>query len=411
MRLITRFRNLSAIPSYHHHPVFGREVVRAIKALKPAAIALGISDIWATEFEWGVSQWPSPVVSYANNRFLPMVPEDSMVEACRLAKDFGIPLFFVDFALANVIKRPSRGLLPDAVLAPRVGNLFLEANDALQAFAGPPATGDVAREAHMALRLAELMEQFDSVLWVGGMAHWSRIRSRLAARAYKGPRLREADHPDSFKRMRLECSALYGMTQRLPCQLIGYSRAPTGYDEARNLRRLALAAVKPEKHEAVDIASMLVYARNIEAPEHLSESPGPWQLLTAASLCLGNEYALRLAILALTDRFHREAKFLPLLTRRLVKHRNGKYLDVYRCEGKILAGQSLFGSPVWIFSDRRLPSSVEIKRRQRNTSAAEVKLALPNTETAWAGYPDDDMAYEAFVRYVLEHLSAIHRMI
>jgi hypothetical protein len=111
--------------------------------------------------------------------------------------------------------------------------------------------------------------------------------------------------------------------------------------------------------------------------------------------------------LALTDRFHREAKRLPLLTRRLVKHRNGKYLDVYHCEGKILAGQCLFGSPVWIFSDRRLPSSIEIKRRQRNTPAAEVKRAVPDDKMAWASYPDDDLAYEAFVRYVLEHISAL----
>jgi hypothetical protein len=66
---------------------------------------------------------------------------------------------------ANIIKRPSRGLLPDAALAPRVGSLFIEANDALQASTGPPASGDVAREAHMAVRLAELMEQFHSVLW------------------------------------------------------------------------------------------------------------------------------------------------------------------------------------------------------------------------------------------------------
>jgi len=405
MRLLTRFRNLSAIPSYHYHPVFGREVVRTIKTLKPAAIALEISEMWASEFEWGVSLWPSPVVSYANDSFLPVVPGDSMVEACRLAKEFRIPLFFVDFALADIIMRPSSGPLPDAALAPRVGRLFLEATDALEASTGPPSTGDVAREAHMAVRLAELMGQFDTVLWVGGMAHWSRIRDRLTARAFDGPRLREADHPVSFRRMRLECSALYEMTQRLPFQLVGYSRAPTSYDEARRLRQLALAAVKPEKLEPVDVAAMLVYARNIEALEHVSESPGLWQLLTAASSCLGNEYAARLATLALTDRFNREAVPLPLLTHCVEEDGNGKYVSAYRCEGKILAGKPLFGPPDWTFTYRRLPSLIEIKRRERNTPAAEVKSAPPNTKKAWASYPDDDIAYEAFVRYVLEHLS------
>jgi hypothetical protein len=406
MRLLTRFRNLSAIPSYHYHPVFGREVVRTIKTLKPAAIALEISEMWASEFEWGVSLWPSPVVSYANDFFLPVVPGDSMVEACRLAKEFCIPLFFVDFALADIIMRASRGPLPDAALAPRVGSLFLEASDALQASAGPPATGDMAREAHMAVRLAELMERFDTVLWVGGMAHWSRIRDRLTARAFDDPQLREAEHPVSFRRMRLEWSALYDMTQRLPFQLVGYSRAPISYDEARRLRQLALAAVKPEKHEPVDVAAMLVYARNIEALEDLSESPGLWQLLTAASSCLGNEYASRLATLALTDRFNREAAAFPLLSRCVEQDGDGKYVSVYRCEGQILAGKPLFRPPDWSFTYRRLPSLIEINRRGRNTPAADVKPAAPNDKKAWASYPDDDIAYEAFVRYVLEHLSA-----
>jgi hypothetical protein len=117
------------------------------------------------------------------------------------------------------------------------------------------------------------------------------ISKRLTPRfVFDVPQLRVTEHPVSFKRMRLEWSALYDITQSLPFQLTGYSRAPTSYDEARRLRQLALAAVKPEKHEPVDVASMLVYARNIEALEDLSESPGLWQLLTAASSCLGNEY-------------------------------------------------------------------------------------------------------------------------
>jgi hypothetical protein len=122
---------------------------------------------------------------------------------------------------------------------------------------------------------------------------------------------------------------------------------------------------------------------------------------------LGKRIWSRLATLALTDRFNLEAEAFPLLTHCIEEVGNGKYLGVYRCEGQILAGQSLFGSPDWTFTYRRLPSLIEIKRRQRNTPAAEVEPAAPNTETAWAGYPDDDIAYEAFVRYVLEHLTAI----
>ena len=404
MGLVTQFRNLSAVPSFHYHPVFGREVVRAIKSIEPAAIALEISNMWAHEFEWGVSLWPSPVVSWANHTFLPMVPGDSMVEAFRLAKEFQIPLFLVDIEPADVITRRPAGASPDPALASRVGDLFLEAVNALERSAGPPAPGDLAREMHMAARLADLMERFDRVLWVGGVAHWPRICDRLSAGVFDGPQLREADHPAAFKRMRLEWSALYEMTQRLPFQLAGYSRGPATYTDARRLRRLALAATAPERYEPIDIASMLMYARNIRALHSLSESPGLWEMLTAASSCLGNEYASRLATLAITDTFSPEAERFPLLTHSIEEDGKGKYAGVYRCGGEILAGAPLFGPPDWTFTFRRLPSVTEINRRRRNTPAAEVRRAPRNAKKAWVCYPDDLTGYEAFLRYVLERL-------
>jgi hypothetical protein len=45
MRLITRFRNLLGMPSYHYCPVFGCEVVRAIATFRPAAIARNLGAI------------------------------------------------------------------------------------------------------------------------------------------------------------------------------------------------------------------------------------------------------------------------------------------------------------------------------------------------------------------------------
>jgi hypothetical protein len=406
MGLITGFRNLSAVPSVHYHPIFGREVIRRMRNAKPAAIALELPEMWAAEFEWGVSLWPSPVVSYGSQAFLPIVPGDSMVEAYRLAKISAIPVFFVDFAPIGCIRRPSWGQLPDPAFASRVGIRFLEASDALQAAAGPPAQGDVAREAYMAARLAELMDRFDTVLWVGGMAHWSRIRNRLKAGDFTGPKLHERRHPKTFRRMRLESTALHKMTKRLPFQLTGFSSSPEAYDEATCTRELALATVKPEKHAPIDVASMLVYARNLQAMEHLSESPGLWNLLTAASTCLGNEYASRLATLALADQFTREAEDLPLLTHGVKRGETGKHVGVYRSNGRALVGESLFGSfagnGVYVY--RKLPTPAEIKRRARNTPATEVKSSSVGERQAWVFYPADEIAYEAFVRYVLEYL-------
>lgn len=406
MELAQRYRNLVAIPSCHYHPVFGREVFQSVASFKPNAIALEISEVWADEFAWGVSLSPSPVVSYANRCFLPVVAGDSMVEGCRLGKQLHIPVFFVDLELADPIKRPKLELLPDAALAPRVGTLFLEAADALETSAGSPAEGDVMREAHMSARLAHLMKRYERVLWIGGMAHWSRIRNRLKAGAFDGPRLKEARVPRSFKRMRLESSALHRMTYRLPFQAACYSRRPARYEESECMRELALAAVHPEKCPPIDIASMLLYARNLEAQEHLSESPGLWQLLTAAYSCIGNKYAARLATLALRDRFTHEAERYPVLTHTVAKRGKETFAGVYRCDGKTLVGEPLGGYPGGLLAYRRLPSPEEIERRKRNNPASELQPAGRKAKAAWAAHPDDERAYEAFVRYVLERLSS-----
>jgi hypothetical protein len=148
---------------------------------------------------------------------------------------------------------------------------------------------------------------------------------------------------------------------------------------------------------------MLVYARNLVALESLSESPGLWQLLTAASSCLGNEYASRVATLALDDHFNPEAEHFPLLIHQIEKDKDLRYVRVFRCEGKVLAGEPMFGQAGWTL--RPLPSSIEIKRRGRNQPAAEVKPAQHKKKTSWVAYPDDELAYEAFVRYVLDHLA------
>ncbi|OGA42563.1 MAG: hypothetical protein A3G24_25145 [Betaproteobacteria bacterium RIFCSPLOWO2_12_FULL_62_13] len=406
MELGERFRNLLAIPSHHYHPVFGREVVRSVASFKPEAIAVEISAAWAGEIEWGASLWPAPVVSYANHRFLPMVPGDSIMEGCRLGKQFGIPVIFVDIELADPIKRPKPDLLPDAALAPRVGNLFLQAADALEASAGPPAEGDVMREAHMSARLAQLMKQYQRVLWIGGMAHWPRMRERLQANAFDAPSLTEARPPRSFKRMRLASSALHRMAYRLPFQVAHYASAPACYDEAECLRELALAAVGPEKHAPIGVASMLLYARNLEAQENISEAPGLWPLLTAASSCLGNPYASRLAALALRNRFASQSARYPLLTYRIAKRGEGSFTGAYRCEGKTLEGEPIWAHRGGYLEYRRLPSSVEIGRRGRDDPVAAVKSAGRKANKAWAAHPDEERAYEAYVRHVLQHLSS-----
>jgi hypothetical protein len=406
VNLAQRFGNLVAIPSYHYHPVFAQALQKAVTSFRPTAIAIEVSELWAEEFEWGVSCWPCPMVSYANHVFAPIVPGDSMVEACRLGRQAGIPVFFVDIKLADPIQRGMGGIVPDPAFAPRIGDLFTQTIEAVDAAVGTPATGDIAREAHMARRLSDLLEKFRRVVWVGGMGHWARLRSRLEQKNFDGPKLPVARRPKSFLRMRLGWSALHRITQRLPFQVAQFARDPHRYSDSVCLSKLALAAVKPEKFQAVEIASMLVYARNLTAMTSLSETPDLWELLTSSSSVLGNEYASRLATLALLDRFTRATKKYPLLTHVVEQDSNAKPIGIFRCKGKVLRGEPLWRTHNSVHY-RPLPSKLDINRRRRSNPAAEVKSAKRGEKTAWVAHPEDEKSYEALVRYALEHANGI----
>jgi hypothetical protein len=403
--LVQEFENLMAVPSYHYHPVFAQELQRALASFKPTAIALEVSELWAKEFEWGVSCWPSPMASFASHTFAPVVPGDSMVEALRLGRQTGLPVFFVDLELPYPIKREMRSILPDPAFAPRIGNLFVETVDALETAAAAPEEGDIAREAYMARRLCDLIAKFERVIWVGGMAHWARIRRRLEQKNFDGLAPPQAQPPQWFTRMRLEWSALHRFTHRLPFQVAQFARHPLRYSDSKCLSRLALAAVKPERFQLVEVASMLVYARNLAAMNGIGETPGLWELLTSSSCVLGNEYASRLASLALLDHFTAATKKYPLLTHDVEHDGDGNPIGVFHCDGKVLDGESIWGQIQPILLYRRLPSLNDINRRRKNNPATEVKASKPDEKMGWAAYPDDEKSYEAFVRYVLEHVS------
>jgi AAA domain (dynein-related subfamily) len=107
------------------------------------------------ELDWALRCWPTPVGSNARDLIVPWIPGDSILEARRLARQLGIPVHLVDLTVVDVAgAEPPRerpvALLPGPEFAPRVGQAF---QDAVDAVAEPPSTGDLAREAFMAERL------------------------------------------------------------------------------------------------------------------------------------------------------------------------------------------------------------------------------------------------------------------
>ncbi|MGO9245607.1 MAG: hypothetical protein ACLPT4_16710 [Verrucomicrobiia bacterium] len=316
LKLVETHDNLVAVPSYHYQPVFAQAVRAEMAEFCPDAVAVELADVLAAEMDWLASYWPAPVASVTERSILPCVPGDSILEAYRLAKARKIPVFCVDLDVAGPIRRPD-ATLPGSEFAPRVGRQFREISDALLEQAGPPTDGDLAREAFMAARLAELMKKHRRVLWVGGMAHWTRIVRRLENREFASPKV-EVAQSHTVCRVRLASTALYRMTGRMPFLLARYAKSPERYDESEAIRAVGLAACRSKAavsvridgqrgddedelleptSASVDVARMLIYARNLGASSGLREMPGLAELLTASSATMSNRYAGRLYLI------------------------------------------------------------------------------------------------------------------
>ena len=417
LNLVETYENLVAVPSYHYQPVFAQAVRAAMEKFRPDAVAVELADALKSEMDWLTSCWPAPVATITEHEILPCVPGDSILEAYRLATARKIPTFCVDLDCCGEIKR-SGVSLPSAEFAPRVGRLFLETTDALMEQAGPVAEGDVAREAYMAARLVELMAKHRCVLWVGGMAHWTRIVERLKNRDFTGPPVNIVPS-HVIRRVRLAPTALFKMTGRIPFLLARYAKAPDRYDEAAALRSLGLAACRskatvslqiegrkadaedelPETPVAsVDVAKMLLYARNLAAYSNVREVPGLGELLTASSATMGNRYAGRLYQIAMHEHLTAKSRDLAPLT----YEGDGK-VQGYRLDGKWIKAEPYWKPPgdtgmTWVVQQ----DDADKKMRE---PYANIPAAKEDEKRAWMAYPTDEIAYEAFVRYVLEHAS------
>ena len=401
LSLVQTFRSLLAVPSVHYQPAFAVAVAEVFARTPPAAVAIELAEEWSAELEWGASCWPAPVASHAPTwgRFLPVVPGDSILEAYRLARESGVPVLLVDRAVAGEVERADLPCL-DGNLAPRVGERFQSALDALQEASGPPAAADLAREADMAWSLAALMREHESVLWVGGMAHWTRIRDRIERGDFTSPVTPSPPAIGETRRYRLDATALHRMTAgRLPWLVARYARDRAGYDERDALRDLSLDAVGEGRFQAIEVAAMLTYARNLAALRDLRETPDLWDLITAASASLDERYVGRLVTLALRNRFAGRARDCALMS----WGRDPERPSTFRS-----GGENVEGEPVWRAGRRTvelrvLPRLTDFRERRLKKPYSRVRRARSGDKTSWVAMPGEEAAYEAFVRYLLEH--------
>ncbi|PYR45663.1 MAG: hypothetical protein DMF89_24415, partial [Acidobacteria bacterium] len=247
---VQAFRNLTGLPSYHYDAVFGRIVYEQFASTRPGVVALELPASFRPALEWAVSCWPTPVAAFERGRgstmgiVVPLVPGDSMVEAFRLASQTGIEVALIDVDVSvpgEQRSEPTLAVGPE--FAARPGDGFFTAVNALNNREEPLAS-DLAREAAMASALAALMARHESVWWVGGFAHWSRIVARLRSRDFSTPDTRPALRR-RFTRARLGPSALMRLTGSYPAMVRAFGQAPAEFEPFDAMRTLLHEAAKP----------------------------------------------------------------------------------------------------------------------------------------------------------------------
>ena len=444
--MIDEVPGLIGVPSRHYDPLFARIAIQAIDHFQPTVVALELPCcLWGEqgedvtggltdELDWAASCWPTPMVSATASQLFPFVPGDSIFEAFRRARENAIQVALVDlpspsFARQNDQHKPvSRGSshpLPDVEWSVHDSTLFLHTLDAVLGQT-PPDERDLAREAWMAAHLQRLLRDHQPVLWVGGMAHWTRIVNRLRTSDFSSPATEQSSLTVT-RRMRLAPSALYRMTGRLAWLVQHYAASPDQYDEQSAIRTLAQSAaqkVHPESDEldcvlvgvnpgstgelpsnpystepiaSVDVAKMLIYARNLAATSGPRVRPDFTELLTSSAMIINPWYAGRLYVLAMREQAGQAGQdHAPLEFEykdgREIYHSNGEIIDAHPWQPE------LGGSVLTI---------TEIRRRAREDHAADLPTSgkRGRKNSYWVCEPQVEDGYTAFLEFLLRRAS------
>jgi hypothetical protein len=210
---LEQFGPVHALPVLHYRLEFAHLVRQAVDTVQPDCIAVELPPTLEEQFLRGVRRLPEISVLWYDLKgksgssetvYLLIEPADPLVEAARLALERGTPIRFVD---VDVDHYPSHHeFLPDSYAVQRIGLAPYYLQYCCATANERPAMADARREQGMAWGLRQLAVEFESILFVCGMAHLERVRKgfflsqapALARRRREGVHLANL-HPDSCR--------------------------------------------------------------------------------------------------------------------------------------------------------------------------------------------------------------------
>lgn len=311
------YRNIHCVPVFHNRLQFALEVRKRFTASPPAIVAVELPDIYLSDVWRGIDRLPRLSLlclqeTDANTlRYIPVFPNDAVIEGLRLARENRLPVASIDLAVKDYQVFPAEFAVPDDSTIPQIGlDAFYQA--VLPHL--PAATLlDQRREQHMAIHLRQMSQRFESILLICGMAHWAGIVAHLEHGTEKvHAHTLETTAPPFLAK--LGPKARYTLLEEIPYLVLHYElarRFAFTYDRFRLFRRLLAEARRApllaEEHFSLrDIQTVLQYAHKLAHTEHYL-SPDLFNLLLAAKQTLGDDYALEVMELALAYPYEDDA--------------------------------------------------------------------------------------------------------
>ncbi|OGP50290.1 MAG: hypothetical protein A2Y79_00940 [Deltaproteobacteria bacterium RBG_13_43_22] len=321
-----QYQNVRFLPILHNRLEFVLEVHRQWVEFQPEAVAVELPPTLQAPMLTAVQRLPYlSVILYqeksGHHIYLPIEPVDGIVEAIRLGMEKSLPVFFIDRDTEGYPQRSDP--MPDPYSVTRIGYQPYCLAYLKERGQEAPASEDVLRERTMASHALRLNHQYQRVLLVCGLAHWSGIVQQLD----KNPELPLGRQKrsgvivgylkeSSSREILSEFPFLQGIYEKERASSGPLNSALLHLDRTVIQKELLIQAGKEhlknsrEKVEAHQTAMLRKFARNLALLQG-GLSPDFYQLLIAARGMVNDNFAYEVWELGSRYPFQETAPLLP----------------------------------------------------------------------------------------------------
>lgn len=368
--------NVYALPVLHTNMETAKEAHRLFHYLKPACVAVELAETLSLQFLHGCSRLPdiSIVTTETDTHerlFYLIEPCDALFEGIRCALETNIPSYCIDLDLADYPE--VRENIPDPYAIHRIGlenyyEIYLSSNRY-------KAPQDEARELHMAKKLKELSLRYDTVLFIGGMAHVQRVLEAQDRSTF--PVFTSIERTSTQLITPSEDSLKYLLGEWGWISVNYESLRENSFNESLDRQKLIYELYKKAGGVSYNLRNTMKFARNYAFISNRL-LPDLFQILTSAKNCVDHNYAYETWQIATEYPFYKNVDNLPV---------------------EELTPEQVYGSSKWIRFHLKQPSRKAFASFERRKNLTQSKNYPPGLFSI-CSYPPEDVIVENFGKFL-----------